>query len=225
MTGFEPALRTPWMFRRLPIGLHGHEKWWIQWDSNSHYTAPQAVDSANWSMDPLRRHDSFFTIPQTSPRILDLHQKRLLRLLGKLLLVNWGDLEMVPVLQLSTLLPLQRSGLLLCCQRFELSCLSTQPPQGCVYTSSTTDAGRQGRTRTYVVSNVRDLQSRAFATQLHLTIKIKDVLACVCSLKVISNQTMPLNQFHNYSSIRIQTDHAIYFIMLHCYFIAVFCYV
>ena len=85
--------------------------------------------------------------------------------------------------------------------------------------------GRQGRTRTYGVSDVRDLQSRAFATQLHLTIKIKDVLACVCSLKVISNQTMPLNQFHNYSSIRIQTDHAIYFIMLHCYFIAVFCYV
>ena len=93
MTGFEPALRTPWMFRRLPIVLHGHEKWWIQWDSNSHYTAPQAVDSANWSMDPLRRNDSFFTIPQTSPRILDLHQKRLLRLLGKLLLVSWGDLE------------------------------------------------------------------------------------------------------------------------------------
>ena len=121
MTGFEPALRTPWMFRRLPIGLHGHEKWWIQWDSNSHYTAPQAVDSANWSMDPLRRHDSFFTIPQTSPRILDLHQKRLLRLLGKLLLVNWGDLEMVPILQVSTLLPLQRSGLLLCCQRTELT--------------------------------------------------------------------------------------------------------
>ena len=196
MTGFEPALRTPWMFRRLPIGLHGHEKWWIQWDSNSHYTAPQAVDSANWSMDPLRRHDSFFTIPQTSPRILDLHQKRLLRLLGKFLLVNWGDLEMMPVLQLSTLLPLQRSGLLLCCQRFELSCLSAQPPQGCVYTSYTTGGGRQGRTRTYVVSNVRDLQSRAFATQLHLTIKIKDVLACVCSLKVISNQAMPPNQFH-----------------------------
>ena len=96
-------------------------KWWIQWDSNSHYTAPQAVDSANWSMDPLRRHDSFFTIPQTSPRILDLHQKRLLRLLGKLLLVNWGDLEMVPILQVSTLLPLQRSGLLLCCQRTELT--------------------------------------------------------------------------------------------------------
>ena len=84
MTGFEPALRTPWMFRRLPIGLHGHEKWWIQWDSNSHYTAPQAVDSANWSMDTLRRNDSFFTIPQTYPRILDLHQKRLLRLLGEL---------------------------------------------------------------------------------------------------------------------------------------------
>ena len=31
--------------------------------------------------------------------------------------------------------------------------------------------GRQGRTRTYDVSNVRDLQSRAFATQLHLTEK------------------------------------------------------
>ena len=59
-------------------------KWWIQWDSNSHYTAPQAVDSANWSMNPLRRHDSFFTIPQTSPRILDLHQERLLRLLGQI---------------------------------------------------------------------------------------------------------------------------------------------
>ena len=56
--------------------------------------------------------------------------------------------------------------------------------------------GRQGRTRTYVVSNVRDLQSRAFATQLHLTIKIKDVLAYVYSLKVISNQAMPPNQFH-----------------------------
>ena len=59
VTGFEPALRTPWMFRQLPFGLHGYEKWWIQWDSNSHYTAPQAVDSANWSMDPLRRRDSF----------------------------------------------------------------------------------------------------------------------------------------------------------------------
>ena len=82
---------------------------------------------------------------------------------------------MVPVLQLSTLLPLQRSGLLLCCQRFELSCLSAQPPQGCVYTSYTTGGGRQGRTRTYVVSNVRDLQSRAFATQLHLTIKNKKI--------------------------------------------------
>ena len=35
--------------------------------------------------------------------------------------------------------------------------------------------GRQGRTRTYVVSNVRDLQSRAFATQLHLTIKNKKI--------------------------------------------------
>ena len=34
--------------------------------------------------------------------------------------------------------------------------------------------GRQGRTRTYVVSNVRDLQSRAFATQLHLTLKTLD---------------------------------------------------
>ena len=50
----------------------------------------------------------------------------------------------------------------------------------CVYHSSTTDAGRQGRTRTYVVSNVRDLQSRAFATQLHLTIK-EDALAVDCS--------------------------------------------
>ena len=67
----------------------------------------------------------------------------------------------------------------------------------CLCQSWATDpSGRQGRTRTYVVSNVRDLQSRAFATQLHLTIKIKDILACVCSLKVISQQAMPPNQFH-----------------------------
>ena len=32
-----------------------------------------------------------------------------------------GRFKMVPVLQLSTLLPLQRSGLLLCCQRTELT--------------------------------------------------------------------------------------------------------
>ena len=63
---------------------------------------------------------------------------------------------MVPVLQVSTLLPLQRSGLLLCCQRTELSCLSAQPPQGYVYTSSIADAGRQGRIRTSSVSNVTD---------------------------------------------------------------------
>ena len=62
--------------------------------------------------------------------------------------------------------------------------------------------GRQGRTRTYVVSNVRDLQSRAFATQLHLTIKIKDVLTCVYNLKVISNQAMPPNQFHRYNLVK-----------------------
>lgn len=37
-------------------------------------------------------------------------------------------------------------------ERFELSCLSAQPPQGCVYTISTTDAGRGSRTRTCDVS-------------------------------------------------------------------------
>ena len=39
-------------------------------------------------------------------------------------------------------------------ERFELSCLSAQPPQGCVYTSSTTDAGRGSRTRTCGVSEM-----------------------------------------------------------------------
>ena len=67
-----------------------------------------------------------------------------------------------------------------------------EPP----YAEARLENGRQGRTRTYVVSNVADLQSAAFATRRHLTIKIKDVLACVCSLKMISNQAMPPNQFH-----------------------------
>ena len=43
-----------------------------------------------------------------------------------------------------------------------------EPP----YAEARLENGRQGRTRTYVVSNVADLQSAAFATRRHLTIEI-----------------------------------------------------
>ena len=45
------------------------------------------------------------------------------------------------------------------------------------------------------------LQNLPFRHPSGIGKELKNVLACVCSLKVISNQVMPPNQFHNYSSI------------------------
>lgn len=67
-------------------------------------------------------------------------------------------------------------------ERFELSCLSAQPPQGCVYTSSTTDAFSwlPVRVTLSVGLSTSDLQSLLALYETTRQIK-EDALAVDCS--------------------------------------------